>query len=376
MASGDATPGSFDPPLITWDGERQILAYTGDWSWQGFSQRVPALPRTETGAVTVDTSAMQRLDTAGAVTLRRHLESLESRGHAVDRARIQPAHRELLDMVTEHRLPPSPTAPRPGIVYRIGEASVDGVRRLAAFFAFVGEVSADSVPRLLHPHTLRWRQVVGEMDNAGVRALPILGLLVFLTGVVIAFQGGQALQQYGATIFLVDLLTLTMLREMAPLMTAIIVAGRTGSAFTAQIGTMRITEEVDALRVIGVTPYEMLVLPKILALVIVMPLLTIFADIFGMLGGMTVATAYFDIGVREFIQRVPEAVAASSFWVGIIKAPVFAVIIALVACYHGFHVQNSTESVGRATTQSVVQGIFLVIVADAAFSVVFSQLNL
>ena len=369
-------PGAYGPPLVTWDTEQRILAYAGDWTWQGFAQQVPALPRTDAGTVTVDTTAMQRLDTAGAVTLRRHLESLEAQGHPVDRAHVQPSHRELLDLVTEHRLPASPPAPRPGRLYRIGEASVNGLGRLAAFFAFVGEVSADGLPRLLHPHRLRWRQIVGEMENAGVRALPILGLLVFLTGVVIAFQGGQPLQQYGATIFLVDLLTLTMLREMAPLMTAIIVAGRTGSAFTAQIGTMRITEEVDALRVIGITPYEMLVLPKVLALVIVMPLLTIFADIFGMLGGMTVATTYFEIGLGEFIQRVPEAVAASSFWVGIIKAPVFAVIIALVACYHGFHVQNSTESVGRATTQSVVQGIFLVIVADAAFSVVFSQLNL
>ncbi len=378
MPRADTSDSAPRPPTVSWDPEQRLLSYAGDWTWQGFARGTPALPNTGTTkeGVRLDTSALSHLDTAGAVALQRHLDELERAGRVVDLEHVAAPHRELLALVTGHRLPPAEASQRQPLLHRLGAATVDAFQRMNAFLSFVGEVNADSLPRLLRPHRLRWRQVVGEMEHAGVRALPILGLLVFLTGVVIAYQGGEPLRQYGATIFLVDLLTLTMLREMAPLMTAIIVAGRTGSAFTAQIGTMRITEEVDALRVIGITPYEMLVLPKVLALVLVMPLLTIFADIFGMLGGMVVATTYFGIGLEEFIQRVPEAVAASSFWVGIIKAPVFAVIIAMVACYHGFHVQNSTESVGRATTQSVVQGIFLVIVADAAFSVVFSQLNL
>ncbi|MCH8506979.1 MAG: ABC transporter permease, partial [Ectothiorhodospiraceae bacterium] len=174
----------------------------------------------------------------------------------------------------------------------------------------------------------------------------------------------------------VDLLAITMLREMAPLMTAIIVAGRTGSAYAAQIGTMRITEEVDALRVIGLTPYEILALPKMLGLLVAMPLLTLFADLMGMLGGMVVANTMFGIGYDDFLRRIPEAIYPSSFWVGIIKAPVFAAIIVSISCYHGFAVQGSTESVGRATTRSVVQSIFLVIVADAIFSVVFNIVNL
>uniref|UniRef100_UPI0025C60068 MlaE family ABC transporter permease n=1 Tax=Aquisalimonas sp. TaxID=1872621 RepID=UPI0025C60068 len=274
-----------------------------------------------------------------------------------------------------HQEPPAPP-PRPNPLHHIGVWGMNAAARLQLFFAFVGAVVDDALPRLLRPHRIRWRQVLGEIEHAGVRALPILGLLIFLTGVVMAYQGGTPLQQFGANIFLVDLLTLTMLREMAPLMTAIIVAGRTGSAYTAQIGTMHMTDEVDALRVIGITPYEMLVLPKLLALLIVMPLLTMYADLLGMLGGITVAAAFFDVGVADFIQRIPEAVAASTFWVGIIKAPVFAVLIVMVSCYHGFAVQRSTESVGRATTQSVVQGIFLVIVADAIFSVVFNMLDL
>ncbi|MDN3518658.1 ABC transporter permease [Aquisalimonas lutea] len=365
-----------EPPRLQWDAEQSRLLCRGDWTWGGLSLAEPGLPGGINGRLHLDTTGIRGLDTAGAVVLQHRIEALESNGCAVDRDGLPDGHEGLLALVRRHRLPPADPRPRAGVLYRIGFGTARGLGRLSAFFAFVGEVAADALPLVMRPHRIRWRQVVGEIDHAGLRALPILGLLVFLTGVVIAYQGGAPLQRYGANIFLVDLLTLTMLREMAPLMTAIIVAGRTGSAYTAQIGTMRITEEVDALRVIGITPYEMLVLPKLLALLVAMPLLTIFADILGMLGGITVAGAWFGVGATEFIARMPEAIAPSSFWVGIIKAPVFAILITLVSCYHGFCVQGSTESVGRATTQSVVQGIFLVIVADAVFSVVFNLLKL
>ena len=363
-------------PSLEWRADEGTLACAGDWTWRGLSGRRPALPWRIRGPIRLDTSAVTAMDTAGALLLQRHLHTLTARDCTVDQSGVTPANARLMELVARHEASALERRRTDNPLHRLGQAAVSTIARLMAFFAFIGAVAHDSGPRLLRPHTIRWRQVAGEIQHAGIHALPILGLLVFLTGVVIAYQGGAPLEQYGANIFLVDLLSLTILREMAPLMTAIIVAGRTGSAYTAQIGTMQITEEVDALRVIGITPYEMLVLPKLIALFISMPLLTLFADIVGMAGGITVSAAWFGIGVSAFLERMPEAVAASSFWVGIAKAPVFAVLIVTVSCYHGFCVQGSTESVGRATTQSVVQGIFLVIVADALFSIAFTWLDL
>jgi phospholipid/cholesterol/gamma-HCH transport system permease protein len=195
-------------------------------------------------------------------------------------------------------------------------------------------------------------------------------------GVVIAYQGADQLQRFGANIFIADLVGLSMLRELSPLLTAIIVAGRSGSAYAAQIGTMKISEEIDALRTIGIGPQELLVQPKILALVIALPLLTVYADVAGVLGGMLMASSMLDISFSVFLDRLEDALSLSSFLTGIIKAPVFAVIIALVGCFQGFQVSGSADSVGRQTTVSVVQSIFLVIVADALFSVIFNWLNL
>jgi phospholipid/cholesterol/gamma-HCH transport system permease protein len=195
-------------------------------------------------------------------------------------------------------------------------------------------------------------------------------------GVVIAYQGADQLQRFGANIFIVDLVGLSMLRELSPLLTAIIVAGRSGSAYAAQIGTMKVTEEIDALRTVGVGPIELLVLPKMLALIIALPLLTLYADVAGVLGGMLMASTKLDISFDVFLNRIGDAVSLSSFLTGIGKAPVFAAIISLVGCYQGFQVTGSADSVGRQTTVSVVQSIFLVILADALFSVVFNWLKI
>jgi phospholipid/cholesterol/gamma-HCH transport system permease protein len=184
------------------------------------------------------------------------------------------------------------------------------------------------------------------------------------------------LRQYGANIFVADLVGLSMLREFAPLITAIIVAGRSGSAYAAQIGTMAVTEEIDAMRTIGIEPHELLVLPKILALMVALPLLAVFADVLGVLGGMVMAKTQLGVGFGEFMDRFAKAVSITSYLVGIGKAPVFAAIIAVVGCFQGFRTQGGADSVGRQTTRSVVQSIFLVIVAEALFSVAFSVLNL
>jgi phospholipid/cholesterol/gamma-HCH transport system permease protein len=218
--------------------------------------------------------------------------------------------------------------------------------------------------------------VLHNLQTAGFDALPIVGLLSFLMGVVISYQGADQLQRFGANIFIVDLVSLSMLRELSPLMTAIIVAGRSGSAYAAQIGTMKVTEEIDALRTIGIGPIELLVLPKMLALIITLPLLTIYADITGVLGGMIMASTKLGVSFDVFLDRIGNAVSLSSFLTGVGKAPVFAAIISLVGCFQGFQVSGSADSVGRQTTVSVVQSIFLVILADALFSVVFNWLKL
>jgi len=194
--------------------------------------------------------------------------------------------------------------------------------------------------------------------------------------VVVAYQGSDQLRQYGANIFVTDLVGLSTLREFAPLMTAIIIAGRSGSAYAAQIGTMVVTQEIDAMRTIGIAPLEMLVLPKLIALLIAMPLLTVFADVLGVAGGMLMAQVQLGVTFNEFIERFPKAVSPTAYMVGIGKAPVFAAIIALVGCFQGFRTEGGADSVGRHTTRAVVQSIFLVIMVDGAFLVAFSVLDL
>jgi len=365
------------PASISRNRETRALVCTGSWTVAGLERgekRLLTRSLFKGQGNTLDVSGIQRLDTAGALVLQRICQRL---GQSVTVQGLSGRQDALLKLVAQHSNTDEATLPATeGAVTRLGRQTVHGLSGVMAFLSFIGAFAMDGIPRLLRPTSLRWKQIVGELQRAGTHALPILGMLSFLTGVVIAYQGGTPLVQYGANILIVDLLTITMLREMAPLMTAIIVAGRTGSAYAAQISTMRITEEVDALSTMGMTPLEILALPKLIALIIAMPLLTVYADVMGMAGGIVVAHTMFDVSATEFLNRMPEAVGASSFWVGIIKAPVFAAIIVAVSCYHGFAVQGSTEGVGLATTRSVVQGIFLVIVADAAFSIIFNLVGL
>ena len=257
-----------------------------------------------------------------------------------------------------------------------GAASVAAAGQAWALLQFVGETSLAALDSLRHPGRIRWRPVAFNIRNAGLDALPIVGLLAFLLGVVVAYQGAGQLRTFGANIFVADLVGLSMLREFAPLITAIIVAGRSGSAYAAQIGTMVVTEEMDALRTIGIAPQELLVLPKLLALVIALPLLTVFADALGVVGGMLMAQVRLGVGYGEFLDRFVKAVAVRDYLIGVFKAPVFAAIIVVVGCFQGFRTEGGADGVGQQTTRSVVWSIFLVIVVDAAFSVAFNALDL
>jgi len=245
-----------------------------------------------------------------------------------------------------------------------------------ALLGFLGQSVLALAGWVSHPKRIRWRPVLFNLRSAGLDALPIVGLLSLLLGVVVAYQGADQLKQYGANIFVADLVGLSMLREFGPLMTAIIIAGRSGSAYAAQIGTMTVTQEIDAMRTIGIAPLEMLVLPKLLALMIAMPLLTVFADVTGVLGGMLTARTQLGVGFGEFLDRFAKAISVSSYLVGLGKAPVFAAIVVMVGCFQGFRTHGGADSVGQQTTRAVVQSIFLVIVADALFSVVFNLLDL
>jgi phospholipid/cholesterol/gamma-HCH transport system permease protein len=251
-----------------------------------------------------------------------------------------------------------------------------GLVRLGGMLAFLGEAAVALQRSLAQPRRIRWKPILHNVQTCGFEALPITGLLSFLLGIVIAYQGAEQLRRFGANIYVADLVGLSMVRELSPLITAIIVAGRSGSAFTAQIGTMKVTEEIDALRTIGIAPQELLVLPKVLAMVLALPLLTVYTDVMGIFGGMVMARAQLDISFSTFLDRLDDAISLRSYLIGVGKAPVFAAIIALVGCYQGFETTGSADSVGRQTTTSVVQSIFLVIVTDALFSIVFSWLHI
>ena len=286
-----------------------------------------------------------------------------------------------LEAVAQHAAGPAgkaaPAAARPApALERIGRSAGTGLSEFVALLSFVGESALALVRSIAQPARLRWRPILYNIRSAGFDALPIVGILAFLIGIVVSYQGANTLRQYGANIFIVDLIGLSMLREFAPLITAIIIAGRSGSAYAAQIGTMSVTEEIDAMRTVGIAPLEMLVLPKIIALAIVLPLLTVYADVVGVFGGMIMSRSQLGVGFEDFMGRFVKAVSITDYMIGIGKAPVFAAIIATVGCYQGFRTKGGPDSVGRQTTRSVVQAIFLVIVADSMFSIALSALDL
>ncbi|MDH3590223.1 MAG: MlaE family lipid ABC transporter permease subunit [Gammaproteobacteria bacterium] len=342
------------------------------------AERQLKLLRPPPGDISIDLSGVERIDSAGAWLLYRAGWRWREAGRTVNFRGQDQDTDQLFELIAKQQIEPGevPRPSDPGFLENLGRDSMRALNEQLSFLGFIGNITFSAVRILLTPARLRWTQVVEDSEEAGFDALPIVGLLSFLIGIVIAYQGGVVLRQYGAGIFIADLVGLAMLRELSPLVTAIIVAGRTGSAYTAQIGTMKVTEEVDALRTMGITPIELLVLPKLFALVVMLPLLTVFADLMGLLGGMVMSHSLLDVSYQNFVDRLTQSVRLQDYLVGVGKAPVFAVIIASVGCYQGFRVAGSAESVGRQTTVSVVQSIFLVIVVDALFSIVFSRLDI
>lgn len=353
---------------------------TGTWTMQAVAQlelQLNDIAWPSGANLELDGSAISAMDTSGAWLLHRTVHALEQQGCSVRISGLRPEFGSLLDLISVRAgLPVQPAQSNEGLLASIGMRAWYGLGNLFGILAFVGESAIVLLRLIAQPRRIRWRTILHNLQTAGFEALPIVGLLSFLMGVVIAYQGADQLQRIGANIYIADLVGLTMLRELSPLLTAIIVAGRSGSAYAAQIGTMKVTEEIDALRTIGVVPQELLVLPKVLALVIALPLLTVYADVAGVFGGMIMARSKLDVSFGVFFDRLGDAISLSSFLTGIVKAPVFAAIIALIGCFQGFQVGGSADSVGRQTTTSVVQAVFLVILADALFSIVFNWLKI
>jgi phospholipid/cholesterol/gamma-HCH transport system permease protein len=362
----------------------QDLVLSGFWTAGGLGpieHQLESIRLTSRTNVIADGTRIEALDTAGAWVLYKLLTRLRGGDVIVTVRGLPPRFAKLLDLVAQHIAdaagkPLSTRVPPPTALERIGRGAESAFSQSLALLAFIGESAYALAGCFRHPARFRWRTVLYNIRTAGVDALPIVGLLSFMLGIVVAYQGADQLRQYGANIFVADLVGLSMLREFAPLITAIIIAGRSGSAYAAQIGTMEVTEEIDAMRTLGIAPLEQLVLPKIIALVIALPLLTVFADFLGVFGGMLMARAQLGVGFGEFVDRFVKAVSITAYMVGIGKAPVFAGIIAAVGCFQGFRTRGGADSVGRQTTRAVVQSIFLVILTDGLFSIAFSALDL
>jgi phospholipid/cholesterol/gamma-HCH transport system permease protein len=334
------------------------------------AREIDALP----DPLTIDLSGVERMDTVGAWIVYRAV-----RDRAATVVGASAGEQSLLDQVAAADNPARVRPETRGGLYRtlseLGEWVSEAGRTLVGLLGFFGATLVAFAAVVRRPRRFRFNAVVQRFDVVGVRALGIIGLMTFLIGIVIGQQGAVQLQQFGAEVYTINLIGRLSVRELAPLMTAIMVAGRSGSAFAAQIGTMKITEEIDAMRTIGVSPIEALVIPRLLAAVIMMPLLAFWAMVMSLFGGGLFVWLVLEIPPITYIQRLQEVVPETDLWIGLIKAPVFGFIIALAGCFQGMLVKGNSEEVGLRTTTAVVQSIFLVIVLDAVFAVFFSSIG-
>ena len=324
--------------------------------------------------VTIDLSEINRMDTVGAWIIYR---TVRDRGAKVIGASHDEVSllRQVADFDKQARVVPEQPASWKRVLIELGEWVVETGQTLLGLLGFFGATLIGFGNVIKRPKRFRLNAVVQRFDVVGVRALGIIGLMSFLIGIVIAQQGSVQLAQFGAQVYTINLIGRITLRELGTLMTAIMVAGRSGSAFAAQLGTMKITEEIDAMRTIGVSPIEALVIPRMIAAILMMPLLAFWAMLAALIGGGIFVWLSLEIPPITYIQRLHDVIPITDLWVGLIKAPVFGFIIALAGCFQGMLVKGNSEEVGTRTTNAVVQSIFLVIVLDAVFAVFFSSIG-
>ena len=355
----------------------------GRWTMAAAETHESALARLEAGGAArarFDMAYVEALDTAGAWLVMRAAHRLRTEGAEIEFVGVQPAHNDLIDRLGslhDHvEMEPPATHPLIALVSRVGVSVVNVGEEIADSIAFLGHTVVSFASLTRRPGQFRIRAVIHHMEHAGLNAIPIVALLSFLIGLVIAYQGSVQLRTFGAEIFVVDLVAVSILRELGILLTAIIVAGRSGSAFAAQIGAMKTNEEIDAMQTLGLDPMQVLVVPRVLALMITLPMLGFVADVMGLFGGGIMAMMELGLTPGQYIERLGNGFSPWSFGVGLVKAPFFAAIIALTGCFMGMQVTGSAESVGGQTTRAVVHSVFMVIVMDAIFSVLFAYIGI
>lgn len=360
------------------DKGNSTLVLAGDWTVDNagaIENAIAQIPLPSNGSresYTVRAEGLGKLDTSGALLLKRLLPK-GPLPHG-----LSPQHKAILKFLPDFaEYKPEAKKQKPGEGFRvIGRTTYQGLDFLRGLFTLIGRVFAVLVRNLKEPRRYRFASVVRHMQETGIEALLIIGLLAVLISMVITFQGAVQLKKFGAGIFTIDLTVVALLREMGVLVTAIMVAGRSGSSFAAEIGVMTLRDEVNALRTMGMDPIEVLVAPRVLALVVTLPLLTFVADVVGLIGTGLMAKPLLGVSVEQYLARVQQTADVTMLFVGLIKAPVFALLIAVIGCYNGLCVSGSAESVGKTTTLAVVQSIFMVIMTDALFSVLFSQVGI
>lgn len=329
--------------------------------------------------LTVSGAALISFDSAGALSLLQCVELLKKQKNEVELVDFANHHHELLALIESKQdiLDYSPKEPQQqSMLYQIGKETINKLRQFDGLVVLIGTLTDNLFVAFAEWRHFQFPSIISNINTAGLKALPIIGLLSFLIGVVLAYQMGLQLETYGANIFIAYLSGMAIFREFGPLITAIIVAGRTSSAFTAQIGSMKINEEVDALSTMGLSPVELLVVPKVLGLLFIFPLLIFWSDVFSIFGAMLMSKFRLNVGYLDFMSHLQDSVGLKHLMLGLYKAPAFAILIALVGCFQGFQVQANADSVGSQTTKSVVQALFLIIVADAFYSIVYSWLKL
>ena len=364
---------------LVFDAPHNRYQCLGNWSTLFLKEIVASfntpsiLPQSQN--VVIDGKALEHLDSAGALALLQHMEALNRQQNHVKLVAFTKQQLDLLDLVTKKRVNTKfkfRKPKHPNVFYEIGKETIHKIFQADGLFNLIGDMTLKMAKIVRLQTRVQWASIFSNMASTGLFALPILAMLSFLIGVVLAYQMGLQLETYGATIFISYLSGMAIFREFGPLITAIIVAGRSGSAFTAQIGSMKINEELDALNTMGLSPTELLVVPKVIGLSIMFPLLIFWSDLFAIFGAMVMSKYQLSVGYQDFLSHLQDSVGLKQMMLGLYKAPAFSVLIALVGCFQGFQVGHSADSVGAQTTRSVVQALSLIIVADAVYSIIYS----